>query len=101
MASDNLTINTDQVEQIAQNIEDLNKKLSQELQDSKATIDALPQIWTGDASSETVSSFNSFATKYFQNYEDTIKQYVNFLRSVAQRYVETETTNVQLADEFK
>ena len=102
MASNNLRVDTDQVLQIAQNLEDQNNKLLETLEDGKKTVDNPANIWQGDAATDTVSNFDDFANKYFQNYSDIINQYVKFLRnSIAQGYVETETANVGLADAFK
>lgn len=102
MAGNNVRVNTDQVAQIAQNLENLNKRLTEELKNSKATVDQLANIWEGEAAQATVSSFDEFAAKYFQNYEDVITQYVQFLRTnVEQGYFDTETQNIGLADAFK
>lgn len=102
MAGNSIRINTDQVEQIANKIDSLNKQLTEELHTSKATIDGLGNIWEGEASQATISAFNEFASNYFQNYEDVITQYVQFLKTaVAQGYFETETQNINLADAFK
>ena len=102
MAGNSTRVNTDQVAQIASSIERLNKKLSQELNESKVTIDQLASIWEGEAARATISSFDEFASKFFQNYEDVITQYVQFLRTnIEQGYFETETQNINLADAFK
>lgn len=102
MAGNSIRVNTDQVAQIASNIEGLNKRLTEELTNSKATIDQLANIWEGEAAQATISSFDEFAAKYFQNYEDIITQYVQFLRTnVEQGYFDTETQNIGLADAFK
>lgn len=102
MAGNSIRVNTDQVAQIATNLESLNRRLSEELTESKNTIDNLANIWEGEAAQATISSFDEFAAKYFQNYEDIIIQYVQFLRTnVDQGYFETETQNIGLADAFK
>ena len=102
MAGNSIRVNTDQVAQIASNLESLNKRLTQELTSSKQTIDNLANIWQGEAAQATISAFDGFAAKYFQNYEDVITQYVNFLRTnVDAGYFETETANIGLADAFK
>lgn len=102
MAGNSIRVNTDQVAQIATNLENLNKRLTEELISSKNTIDSLASIWEGEAAQATISSFDEFANKYFQNYEDIIAQYVSFLRTnVEQGYFETETANIGLADAFK
>lgn len=102
MAGNSIRVNTDQVAQIASNIEGLNKRLTEELNSSKATIDQLANVWKGEAAQATISSFDEFAAKYFQNYEDVITQYVQFLRTnIEQGYFDTETQNIGLADAFK
>lgn len=102
MAGNSIRVNTDQVAQIASNIEGLNKKLTEELTNSKATIDQLSNVWEGEAAQATISSFDEFAAKYFQNYEDVITQYVQFLRNnIEKGYFDTETQNIGLADAFK
>lgn len=102
MAGNNIRVNTDQVSQIASNLERLNKRLTEELTNSKATVDSLASVWEGEAAQATIQAFDDFAAKYFQNYEDIITQYVQFLRTnVEQGYFETETANTGLADAFK
>lgn len=102
MAGNSIRVNTDQVGQIASNLERLNKRLTEELNNSKATVDQLANIWEGEAAQATISSFDEFAAKYFQNYEDVITQYVQFLRTnIEQGYFDTETQNIGLADAFK
>ncbi len=102
MAGNSIRVNTDQVAQIASNLEGLNKRLTEELTNSKAAIDQLANIWEGEAAQATISSFDEFAAKYFQNYEDIITEYVSFLRTnVEQGYFDTETQNIGLADAFK
>lgn len=102
MAGNSIRVNTDQVNQIASSLESLNKRLTEELTSSKATVDGLSSVWEGEAAQATISAFDEFAAKYFQNYEDVITQYVKFLRdNVAAGYFETETANTGLADGLK
>jgi WXG100 family type VII secretion target len=97
-----IKVNTDQVAQIASDIEGLNNKLREQLQSTQTTIKNLSSTWEGEASSATISSFEEFASKYFQNYYDIIDGYVKFLRTnVESGYFETETSNASLADAFK
>ena len=102
MAGNSIGVNTEQVAQIADRIENLNNRLTEELNNSKVTIDQLANIWEGEAAQATISSFDEFAAKYFQNYENIITQYVQFLRTyIDQGYFDTETQNIGLADAFK
>ncbi len=102
MAGNSIRVNTDQVAQIATNIEKLNKQLAEELNSAKATIDQLSNTWQSEAADATISSFDEFAAKYFQTYDDVLAQYVQFLRTnIEQGYFETETANIGLADAFK
>lgn len=102
MAGNFVRVNTDQVGQIASNLEKLNKRLREELERSKSIVNDLKNVWSGEAANETISSFNEFANKYFQTYEDILQNYVNFLRTnVEQGYFDTEVANISLADAFK
>jgi len=97
-----ITLTTEQVREIATQIENDNKKLKELLDSSKTTIDSLSSYWTGQAAGETQSSYESFANKYFQQYYDILDQYVKFLRAnVADNYENTERIDTQLADAFK
>ena len=102
MAGNSITVNTDQVEQIASDLEGLNLRLSETLTTSKQTIDNLANIWQGEAANATIDAFKEFSAKYFKSYEDIITQYVKFLRTnIANGYFDTETANIGLADAFK
>ena len=102
MAGNSIRISTDQVTQITQTIENLNNKLTDELNNSRNVVQQLSTIWQGEAAQTTIDSYNAFAEKYFQNYADVIKQYVTFLRkNVAQGYFETETGNTGLGETLK
>lgn len=97
-----IRVDTGQVNQIASTIETLNKRLREELENSKKTILNLGNTWEGEASQATIDSYNSFSNQYFQTYEDILNQYVTFLRTnVEQGYFETESANTNLADAFK
>ena len=97
-----ILISTDRVDAIATEIETLNNKLNQLLEDSQTTIQSLSSTWTGEAAQETISAFDAFAATYFQNYYDIIKSYVTFLRqNVSSDYQRTEEANISLADAFK
>ena len=64
MAGNSIRVNTDQVAQIASNLEGLNKKLTEELTNSKATVDQLANIWEGEAAQATISSFDDNFSKF-------------------------------------
>ena len=96
-----IRVNTDQVAQIASEIEKINKELRSLLADSKAAIETLKATWEGEAADTTSTAYNTFEQKYFDEYEELINQYVKFLRTnVDQGYTETETQNVGLAESF-
>lgn len=97
-----LMIDTDQVAQIATEIEQLNKNLTEELNNCKKTVDQLNKVYQGEASQATIDAFDAFATKYFQNYKDIIDQYIQFLRrDVVEGYREVIGKNITLAESFK
>ena len=97
-----IKISTDQVEAIATSIDNSNKKLKSTLEESQTAIKNLNSIWQGEASQATMTAYDAFAAKYFQNYHDVIDAYVKFLRqNVSADYQSTETANTNLADAFK
>ena len=104
MAGYAIRIDTDQVAQIATDIENQNVKLKDELEHSRQIVNRLTseKIWEGEAAEATCSAVDDFANKYFEKYQEVISQYVQFLRTnVEQGYLETETQNTALADAFK
>jgi len=102
MAGNSIRISTDQVAQIANELDSLNKRLTEELQACKQTVSSLRNIWQGEAANATISAFDAFAAKYFQKYEEVISQYVKFLRAnVEAGYTATEIANTKLGDSFK
>lgn len=97
-----ITLDTNEVLAIASRIENDNNQLRELLNGSKATVDGLSAFWTGRASDETRAAYESFANRFFQQYQEILNQYVVFLRrNVAEQYQETESINTQLADAFK
>ncbi len=97
-----IKVNTEQVAQVANTIEDLNKKLNDQLIESQTTVKNLTNTWEGEAANATISAYNEFAAKYFENYYKIIDSYVKFLRTnVETGYFDTETANTNLADAFK
>jgi WXG100 family type VII secretion target len=97
-----ITLNSEQVLDIASSIESDNKELRQLLNDSQSTVEALSSYWQGQASDDTINAYKGFANEYFQNFEDILDQYVRFLRTnVAGDYSESESLNIKLADAFK
>jgi WXG100 family type VII secretion target len=97
-----IRVDTAQVSEIANTIERLNQRLSEELRTSEATIKNLANTWEGEAAQATITSYEQFANSYFQQYYDILDNYVKFLRlNVDQGYFETETFNTNLSDAFK
>lgn len=102
MAGSGVKVSGAQVAAIASSMEKLNNKLTDELNTSSKLIRGLSSIWSGEAAETTISTFNAFASKYFDNYQALIKQYIQFLRNnVEEGYTQTEKENVRLADQLK
>ena len=100
--SEQIRVNTEQVAQIAGNIERYNGQLDEALRKGQSIVQNLNNFWDGKASQETIASFNSFSAKYFENYNVMLDNYVKFLRTNVQLgYFETEQANISLADAFK
>lgn len=97
-----IKVDTDQVGQVANNIDSLNNQLKEELEKCKTVIDGLASTWSGEAYNATKDNFQSFATQYFQSYYEMIDNYVKFLRTnIEQGYYDNETKVSTLAENFK
>ncbi|MDR1638855.1 MAG: WXG100 family type VII secretion target [Clostridiales bacterium] len=101
MAEAGITINTQEVLNIASKLETDNNELKSLLERTTATFDSLASSWTGKASEASIGAYNEFSNKYFGAYQATIDQYVKFLRIVVENYGEVETINTSLSDNFK
>lgn len=97
-----ISVDTDAVGQAAGRIEQINTELGDVLKKAQTQVDNLKNNNFGQALDATIGAFDTFAGKYFQVYHDVIQQYVEFLRKcVQQGYMETEQTNVTLAESFE
>ena len=104
MAASHIRVYAQQVSQIANNLENQNNALFAELKRSQDTIHHLVDngIWEGQAAQATVASFDAFANKYFEQYQDIIERYVQFLHThVEQGFFEAEQANISLSDSYK
>lgn len=97
--SEMMKISPEQVMGYASQIRSLNNQLAEILGSSKAQITSLQGSWTGTAAEATISAFNSFASKYFENYQQMINEYAQFLeKNVAESYGQTQKINASLAE---
>lgn len=97
-----ITVNTDQVNEIATEISSLNQKLYDQLEESRTLFESLKDNWSGEAYESTRAAYTEFSGKYFQTYKDIIENYVTFLRqNVSIGYFDVETINISLSEVFK
>lgn len=92
-----IRIDTAAIESAASTISSLNSELEVTLQESQSNVQSLGSVWTGPAAEATISSYNSFAAKYFADYKQLLEDYVVFLRQVAAgnwSTVESQNTNM-------
>lgn len=100
--ADQIRLSPDQIDTIATSIENLNKRLEQELQTGLTTVQNLSSTWEGQAAEETIQSFKTFSDKYFNEYYVMLNNYVLFLRNnVRAGYLQAEQANVNWANAFK
>lgn len=97
-----IVVNSNRVNEIANELESQNKKLKNELSDTASLIANLGKSWDSTAYRETNAAFQKFAEEFSNNYEKIISNYVSFLREqVSRGYIETEKANIDLASAFK
>lgn len=96
--SETMKISPEEVMGYASQIRSLNSQLAEILNSSKAQITSLQGSWTGEAAEATITAFNGFASKYFENYQQMIEAYAQFLeKNVAESYDQTQKINAQIA----
>ena len=92
-------IDTAAIESAAATIANINNQLMETLSSSRATVQSLSSVWSGQAADATISAYNAFETKYSQQYREMLDQYSKFLKNVAAAgYQETESLGAKLAD---
>lgn len=94
-----IRIDTAAIESAASTINSLNTQLEATLQESQSNVQSLSSVWSGPAAEATISSYNSFAAKYFADYKQLLDDYVVFLRQVAVgNWNSVETQNTGMSD---
>ena len=94
-----LKIDTAAIESAAATIQALNESLESTLKESQSNVQSLSGVWSGAAADATISSYNSFASKYFEDYNQLLNDYVVFLRQVAVgNYEQVETQNTSMSE---
>lgn len=97
-----LKIDTDAVVTTADKIKLLNTQMRDEFESVRTAITKLDRTWDGAAATVAISKFNEIQSTMGDARYDVMDQYVNFLlQQVGEGYVQTETTNISLADQFK
>lgn len=99
--ANNMKIDTGAIQSAASTIKSQNDQLLATLQQSQATVDSLRGVWQGAAAEATVSAYDSFAKKYFEQYHEMLDQYVGFLNnSAGEGYSTTEQNVTRKADQI-
>lgn len=97
-----ITIKTTQVLKAAMNITTCNSNIENAFEAVETAMKNLSDAWSGQASANAVSRFNSMKKGYKDTRYEVIRQYVDFLnQQIETGYEATETTNTSLADAFK
>ena len=92
-------IDTEVIAATATEINRLNMQLTDTLENSQKAIHSLKGVWTGQAAETTYAAYDQFASKYFENYRETLNNYVVFLKkAAAEGYESTETRVKQMGE---
>ena len=91
-----------EIEKIADNLSKANKDLKKELKSTATVMKNLKKSWDSPAYKESNAAFEKFESKYSEDYEKLINQYVKFLKeNVSVGYKKTESKNREIASEYK
>ena len=72
-------VDSAEVSAIASKLEGLNNDMDQVLQDSLNTMKALRSVWQGNDAEETITAYETHASKYFEEFKSAVEEYVTFL----------------------
>lgn len=101
MAND-MRLSTKEIEKIAEDLSKANKDLKSELKATSTVMKNLSKSWDSPAYRESKNAFDKFESKYSEDYEKIINQYVKFLKeNVSTGYKSTESQNREIASEYK
>lgn len=95
------TIRTDVISNTVTTVRSLKNDVNNKKSSLNSVITTMDRSWNSPAGERAVAKFNSF-NPGMQNYNTIIENYLNFLTiQVEGGYIDTETKNVQLAEQFK
>lgn len=96
-----IDVDTGILRNTANAMKQINARLHDKLNESKREVERLKSYYEGEAAEEAFASYDAFANKYFQRYEDAIAKYIEFLNTTAEKYEEREGAIKILADKLK
>ncbi len=97
-----MKLSTKDIEKIAEDLSKANKELKSELKSTATVMKNLGKSWDSPAYKDSNTAFSKFESKYSEEYEKIINQYVAFLKeNVSAGYKSTESQNRNIASEYK
>jgi len=95
-------VNKTIIARAATNIANINTRIKNDFDAVIKEMNSLPSVWSGKASEQAVSQFQSIRNAYVSDRFSVIDNYVKFLRNqVDAGYTQTENVNKSLADQFR
>lgn len=85
-----------QLQSVISQLETLNKQFESKVGELVAEQKKLDGMWDGAANTEFNNMFNK-DKKQFDTFHDTIKDYIEKLKTIKKNYEDTETRNAQIA----
>ena len=97
-----MLIDSEDVSAIASELEGLNDDMDDVLQDSLKMMEALRSVWQGNDAEETITAYETHASKYFEEFKSAVEEYVTFLkRQVSEGIINVSNVNKSSIDTFK
>lgn len=97
-----LKINTDTAVAAAKTIQSYNTQMRDGFQNVEKAVSRLDAEWDGSAATAAINKFNEIRNNFCDARYNVLDNYVNFLyQQIGEGYIQTETVNKSLADQFK
>lgn len=94
-----INIKIAEVEKIAENMQQLNRKLAQTLNNTKEAMLSLHNSWHSSGAEEIRQRFIAFSSRFDEEFR-VVESYVNFLKRTSETYQSLESTIVNNAQNF-
>lgn len=97
-----IKVNTQKIHDVASKIDGYNKAVNDAITNLDRAMSTLDYNWNSDAGNQANNRYAALKRNYCQARSTVVANFTSYLRNVAEAgFIEAETENTRLADQFK